>query len=59
MKMKIPTSGCGNDYGHETDIISYMDNNFESEIDVQETEDSDFSEYLWMENEEEFDKEVQ
>ncbi|XP_076166524.1 polyA-binding protein interacting protein 2 [Ptiloglossa arizonensis] len=58
MKMKIPTSGCGNDYGHETDIISYMDNNFESEIDVQETEDSDFSEYLWMENEEEFDKEV-
>ncbi|XP_015437980.1 PREDICTED: polyadenylate-binding protein-interacting protein 2 isoform X2 [Dufourea novaeangliae] len=58
MKMKIPNSGSGNDYGHETDIISYMDNNFESDLDVQGTEDSDFSEYLWMENEEEFDKEV-
>lgn len=58
MKMKIPNGGSGNNYGHETDIISYMDNNFDSEIDVQGTEESDFSEYLWMENEEEFDKEV-
>ncbi|XP_076240697.1 polyA-binding protein interacting protein 2 isoform X2 [Calliopsis andreniformis] len=58
MKMKIPNSGSGNDYGHETDIISYMDNNYDPEIDVQGNEESDFSEYLWMENEEEFDKEV-
>ena len=28
--MKIPNSSSGNDYGHETDIISYMDNNFDS-----------------------------
>lgn len=58
MKMKIPNNRSGNDYGNETGIISYMDNNFDSEIDVQGTEESDFSEYLWMENEEEFDKEV-
>ncbi|XP_029045829.1 polyA-binding protein interacting protein 2 isoform X1 [Osmia lignaria lignaria] len=58
MKMKIPSNHSGNDYGHETGIISYMDNNFESEIDVQGSDESDFSEYLWMENEEEFDKEV-
>ncbi|XP_078033263.1 polyA-binding protein interacting protein 2 isoform X2 [Augochlora pura] len=58
IKMKIPSSGSGNDYGTETDIISYMENNYDSELDVPEAEDSDFSEYLWMENEEEFDKEV-
>ncbi|XP_017889955.1 polyadenylate-binding protein-interacting protein 2 [Ceratina calcarata] len=58
MKMKIPNNRSGNDYGHETGIISFMDNSFDSEIDVQGANESDFSEYLWMENEEEFDKEV-
>ncbi|XP_076301369.1 polyA-binding protein interacting protein 2 isoform X2 [Lasioglossum baleicum] len=58
-KMKIPTSGSGSDYGTETDIIAYMENNFEPDLDGPEAEtSSDFSEYLWMENEEEFDKEV-
>lgn len=59
MKMKIPNSGSGNGYyGHETGITSYMDNNSDSEPEVQGIGDGDFSEYLWMENEEEFDKQV-
>lgn len=59
MKMKIPNTGSGNGYyGHESGIISYMDNNIDAEPDVQVPAESDFSEYLWMENEEEFDKEV-
>lgn len=59
MKMKIPNSGSGNSYyGHENGIIPYMDNNIDTEAEVAATGDSDFSEYLWMENEEEFDKQV-
>lgn len=57
--MKIPNSGSGNGYyGHENGIIPYMDNNIDTEAEVAATGDSDFSEYLWMENEEEFDKQV-
>lgn len=60
--MKIPTNGSGNGYyGHETGITSYMDNNLDTEPEVQNPQgigDGDFSEYLWMENEEEFDKQV-
>lgn len=59
MKMKIPNGGSGNGYyGHENGIIPYMDNNIDTEAEVAATGDSDFSEYLWMENEEEFDKQV-
>lgn len=59
MKMKIPNSGSGNGYyGHETGIISYLENNLDPEETIQGSEDSDFADYLWMENEEEFDKEV-
>lgn len=59
MKMKIPNNGSGNGYyGHDTGIISYVDNNIDTEAEVQATGDGDFSEYLWMENEEEFDKQV-
>lgn len=59
MKMKIPNSGSGNGYyGHDSSIITYMDNNIDIEPEVQATGDGDFSEYLWMENEEEFDKQV-
>ncbi|XP_029176169.1 polyadenylate-binding protein-interacting protein 2B [Nylanderia fulva] len=59
MKMKIPNSGSGNGYyGHETGITSYMDNNSDTEPEVQGISDDDFSEYMWMENEEEFDKQV-
>lgn len=60
MKMKIPTSGSGNGYyGHENGFILYLDNGIEIEPDIQNSgETTDFSEYLWMENEEEFDKQV-
>lgn len=60
MKMKIPNGGSGNGYyGHETGITaSYVDNSNDPEPEVQATGETDFSEYLWMENEEEFDKQV-
>ncbi|KAI4490650.1 PREDICTED: polyadenylate-binding protein-interacting protein 2 isoform X1 [Polistes canadensis] len=59
MKMKIPSSGSGNGYyGHENSVITYFDTNLDTEADVQGGSDGDFSEYLWMENEEEFDKQV-
>lgn len=58
MIMKIPNSGSGNGfYGHDNGVISYLDN-VEAEADVQAGGDGDFSEYMWMENEEEFDKQV-
>ncbi|XP_012266257.1 polyadenylate-binding protein-interacting protein 2B [Athalia rosae] len=58
MKMKIPTVTSGNGYyGHESDVISFLDS-VEAENDVQGGGDGDFSEYMWMENEEEFDKQV-
>lgn len=57
--MKIPSSGSGNGYyGHENSVITYFDTTLDTETDVQGTNDGDFSEYLWMENEEEFDKQV-
>lgn len=58
--MKIPNGGPGNGtyYGQETGITSYVDNNSDTEAEVQAIGDGDFSEYLWMENEEEFDKQV-
>ena len=56
MKMKIPNGSSGNGYyGHEGNVISYGDNEVHQ---MEPTPDSDFSEYMWMENEEEFDKEV-
>lgn len=56
--MKIPNGGSGNGYyGHESGVISYLDS-VEAEPDVQAGGDGDFSEYMWMENEEEFDKQV-
>ncbi|XP_035729641.1 polyadenylate-binding protein-interacting protein 2-like isoform X1 [Vespa mandarinia] len=59
MKMKIPSSGSGNGYyGHENSVITYFDTTLDTETDVQGASDGDFSEYLWMENEEEFDKQV-
>jgi hypothetical protein len=60
--MKIPGSGSGNGYyGHES-VISYISDaselgNANDDLDSPTT-DGDFSEYMWMENEEEFDKEV-
>ncbi|EZA58564.1 Polyadenylate-binding protein-interacting protein 2B [Ooceraea biroi] len=58
--MKIPNpNGSGNGYyGQESGIIPYADNTIDTEPEVQGIGDGDFSEYLWMENEEEFDKQV-
>ncbi|XP_012528662.1 polyadenylate-binding protein-interacting protein 2 [Monomorium pharaonis] len=62
MKMKIPNGGSGNGtyYGQEMGITSYVVDNIDPEVqaEVQAIGDGDFSEYLWMENEEEFDKQV-
>lgn len=59
MKMKIPNGGSGNGYyGHDSGVISYLVNEENDDPQGREPEDNDFSEYLWMENEEEFDKEV-
>lgn len=56
--MKIPNSGSGNGYyGHESGLISYIDE-VEADNGVQTITDGDFSEYMWMENEEEFDKQA-
>lgn len=58
MKMKIPTGGSGNGYyGHESSVIAYLEND-EIENEAPNAADNDFSEYMWMENEEEFDKQV-
>lgn len=68
MKMKIPSSNSiGNGYYNYGDTY-FLENNLNengtpansNSIDECDspTTDGDFSEYLWMENEEEFDKEV-
>ncbi|KAJ8687110.1 hypothetical protein QAD02_022904 [Eretmocerus hayati] len=59
MKMKIPTGGSGNGYyGHENSVVlQYLDNGG-SDADATTATENDFSEYMWMENEEEFDKQV-
>ena len=57
MKMKIPTTGSGNGYyGHHESSI-YLEN-VESDNDGTSTAENDFSEYMWMENEEEYEKQV-
>ncbi|XP_003424722.1 polyadenylate-binding protein-interacting protein 2B isoform X1 [Nasonia vitripennis] len=59
MKMKIPTGGSGNGYyGHESGVISYLDNVENDGPEGPAQGEDDFSEYMWMENEEEFDKQV-
>lgn len=62
MKMKIPTSSGNGYYGHESNFIPpYLsdgsDNGHQDDLDSPAL-DGDFSEYMWMENEEEFDKQV-
>lgn len=55
MIMKVPTNNAGGNgyYGHNTDSYE-MDSDDLNEMSGEI--DDDFSEYLWMENEEEFDK---
>lgn len=56
-KMKIPTNNGF--YGHDSSAYipdgSDIGNGADNEAPTQ---DGDFSEYMWMENEEEFDKQV-
>lgn len=61
MIMKIPYGTGSGYYGHDSSIFSYLSD----DSDVGNGDDSDpptldvdFSEYMWMENEEEFDKQV-
>lgn len=60
MKMKIPSGGgLGNGYyNHDVSIISYLSDSDLSDDFDSPTLDGDFSEYMWMENEEEFDQQV-
>lgn len=60
--MKIPNSNSSNGYfGHDSSVISYLSDGSDvgngDDVDSP-TLDGDFSEYMWMENEEEFDKQV-
>lgn len=55
--MKIPTNGSGNGYyGHHNGVITFLENE-EVENDMQSPE-AQFADYMWMEHEEEFDKQV-
>lgn len=59
--MKIPNGSGNGYYGHESSVISYLSDSSDvgngDDVDSP-TLDGDFSEYMWMENEEEFDKQV-
>lgn len=60
MKMKIPSSGglSNGYYNHDVSVISYLSDSDLSDDFDSPTIDGDFSEYMWMENEEEFDQQV-
>jgi hypothetical protein len=61
MIMKIPNGTGSGYYGHESSVISYLSDSSDvgnSDDSDSPTLDGDFSEYMWMENEEEFDKQV-
>lgn len=54
MIMKIPTSPIGNGCYNQADAYDFDADEFDIPSDLEN--ENDFSEYLWMENEEEFDK---
>lgn len=57
--MKIPTEPEGNGYYNQDAVIRYAPDVSDSSSDDDETSpNGDFSEYLWMENIEEFDNQV-
>lgn len=62
MITKMPSSAGDGFLGHEIIISSYMSDSGSSESDDffldSPSLDGDFSEYFWMENEEEFEQEV-
>jgi hypothetical protein len=59
--MKIPNGTGSGSYGHDSSVLSYLPHGSDvgsgDDVDLP-TLDVDFSEYMWMENEEEFDKQV-
>lgn len=61
MIMKIPNGTGSGYYGHDSSVLSYLSDGSDvgngDDADPP-TLDVDFSEYMWMENEEEFDKQV-
>jgi hypothetical protein len=61
MIMKIPNGTGSGYYGHDSSVRSYLSDSSDvgngDDADLP-TLDVDFSEYMWMENEEEFDKQV-
>lgn len=60
MKMKIPNNGGigSNYYNHDVGIFQYASDSDSSDELDSPTLNGDFSEYMWMENEEEFDEQV-
>ncbi|GFG39132.1 hypothetical protein Cfor_10611 [Coptotermes formosanus] len=59
--MKIPNGTGSGYYGHDSSVISYLSDSSDvgnGDDADSPTLDGDFSEYMWMENEEEFDKQV-
>jgi len=59
MIMKIPNGTGSGFYGHNLSVLSYLSDGSDvgNGVDADPpTLDVDFSEYMWMENEEEFDK---
>lgn len=59
MIMKMPSNTAGNGYYGHSDGAAYDldDDEYDAVQDLEANLDDDFSEYYWMENEEEFDKE--
>ena len=62
MKMKIPADDDYNTTQDNTTTYSLISDHSDSSSASEETDpptlDGDFSEYMWMENEEEFEKQV-
>lgn len=60
MKMKIPNNGSigSNYYNHDIGIVQYLSDSDSSDELDSPVMGGDFSEYMWMENEEEFDQQV-
>ena len=56
MILEVPTNSSGNGYYGQNDSYELDNDDYDGSIEIDGNLDDDFSEYLWMENEEEFDK---
>lgn len=56
MIMKMPNNAGSNDYYGQGDNYELDNDDYDAAIDSDGNLDGDFSEYLWMADEEEFDK---